>query len=237
MSEKKKQFWKQLWGTLLGKFPYIVLGWIFYPFIQRTKVRQKITSGMYNNYTLGLWYMMNDDELNRYDVDYDVGKIGRAKTTLGHFWKSYSFNALRNPAYNFSLTFNPVIEKYDVEEVEYNTLTKYSPVTEEREKTTPLYWARWTWIQKDGSLNNKGEIISPENSIIGKGKAWFDPHNGEDVLYCRWSKATQYSYLFWDVYYTFRIGAFGQRYDIVFKNQHAFKPWVKRFLVKVKLKR
>ena len=176
--------------------------------------------------------MLNDDELKRYDVDYDIVKEGRAKTRLGHNWKSYKFNALRNPAYNFSLTFNPVIKKYDIVEVEYNALTKYNPVTEEREKTTPLYWARWTWIQKDGGLNNKGEIISPENSILGKGKVWFDPHNGEDVRYCRWSKATKYSYLLWDVYHTFRIGAFGSRYDIVLKYQHAFKPSVKRFLKK-----
>jgi len=231
--QHKKAFWKQLWGTLLGKFPYIVLGWFFYPFIQRTKVRNKIESGIYSNYTRGLWYMLNDDELKRYDVDYDIAKEGRAKTSLGHNWKSYKFNALRNPAYNFSLTFNPVIKKYDVVDVEYNTLTKYSPVTEEREKVSPLYWARWTWIQKDGSLNNKGEIISPENSILGKSKVWFDPHNGEDVRYCRWSKATKYSYLLWDVYYTFRIGAFGSRYDIVLKNQHAFKPSVKKFFKKM----
>jgi hypothetical protein len=237
MENKKKQFWKDLWGTLLGKFPYIILGWFFYPFIQRTKVREKIKSGKYNDYTLGLWYMLNDDELKRFDVDYDIGKEGRAKTRLGHNWKSYLFNAIRNGGYNYSLTFNPVIEKYDVVEVEHNSLTRYNPVIEEREKTTPLYWARWTWIQKDGSLNNKGETISPENSILGKGKIWFNPHNGEDVLYLRWSKATQYSFLIWDVYHTFRIGAFGTRYDIVLKNQPAYKPWFKRLLVKLKLKR
>ena len=229
-AQHKKTFWKQLWGTLIGKLPYIILGWFFYPFIQRTKVRNKIKSGDYNNYTLGLWYMLNDDELKRYDVDYDIGKIGRAKTRLGNNWKSYLFNAVRNGGYNWSLTFRPVIREYDIVEVEYNTLTKYDSAKEERKKTTPLYWARWTWIQKDGTLNNKGETISPENSIIGKGKVWFDPKNGDDVRYCRWSQATKYSYLLWDVYYTFRIGAFGTRYDIVIKNQHAFKPGVKRFL-------
>jgi len=228
--QHKKAFWKQLWGTLLGKFPYIVLGWFFYPFIKRSKVRAKIESGIYSNYTLGLWYMLNDDELKRYDVDYDIGKEGRAKTRLGHNWKSYKFNALRNPAYNFSLTFNPVIKKYDIVEVEYNSLTRNSS------KSSPLTWARWTWVQKDGTFNNKGEKVILEKSTIGKGKVWFDPHNGEGIMFCRWSKATKYSYLLWDVYHTFRIGAFGSRYDIVIKNQHTFKPSVKRFLKGLKNK-
>jgi len=64
-NKEKRAFWKQLFGTLLGKLPYIVLGLFFYPFIQRTKVRDKIASGTYNNYTLRLWYMLNDDELKK----------------------------------------------------------------------------------------------------------------------------------------------------------------------------
>lgn len=217
IAKKKRRFWIELWSTLLGKFPYIILGWFFYPFIQRTKVREKISSGKYNDYTLGLWYMLNDDELKRFDVDYDVEKEGRAATRLGHNWKSYLFNAIRNGGYNFSLTFNPVIKKYDVVEVEYNYLTRNGS------ESGPLTWARWTWIQKDGTFNNKGERVVLEKSTIGKAKVWFDPKNGEDVLFCRWSKATKFSYLFWDVYHTFRIGAFGSRYDIIVKFQHVLK--------------
>lgn len=217
----KKQFWKELILVLINKIPYIVLGWFFYPFINKSKVRSKINSSKYNDYTLGLWYMINDDELTKYDVDYDVSKVGRAKTKLGHFIKSYLFNAIRNPAYNYSLTFNPIDPKgnYDVVEVVSNTLKKKGI------KINTLSWARWVWVNKFGKLDNKGIHISYDSSIIGKGEFWFNPNNRKDLLYCRKSYAVSYEVLFWTVYESFKIGAFAAKYDIIYKEQFVFRDW------------
>jgi hypothetical protein len=213
----KNVFWKTYVKALLGRVPYIILGFFFYPFIKRTKTREKYYSGRGGWYNRQLWYMLNDDEIERYGVDWDVKKINEVgintSTKWGRFIASYWFNAIRNPGYNYALTKKPVNPKgnYGVVEVEINDLYK------NYEKVTPLYWAQWRWVNNMGVESNKGNILAYNSSVVGEGKIWFHPNNRKDLLYCRWSFANRKNIWLWDIYYVFQCGAFSDKYDIKFK--------------------
>lgn len=225
--EQKKESVRRLKKAVIGKLPYIILGYIFYPFIQRTKVRQKHYQGKTNWWTQQLWFMLNDDELRRYDVDYDINKVSEkgidTSTRWGRFKASYWFNALRNPAYNYSRSMKPVkTESYSNQEVEINEIY-IKKGSKDEVKVDPLLRAEWRWVRSDGKIDNMGEKLSMEESRVGEGLVWFKPNNNPDILDFRYSKAYRLTFFGRYYYITHQRGDWGDKYDIVYKIQRGDK--------------
>lgn len=195
----------------------MILCRIFYPFIQRTETRERYYSGEGGWWNRQLWYMLNDDELNRYSVDWDPKQVAEkgidTSTKWGRFKASYWFNALRNPAYNYTLTKKPIDPEgnYDIIEKPIDLLFR------NEEHVSPLYWAIWMYYRKDGTIGNSGEVLALEKSIIGESKVWFHPNNNKELLYLRWSWAKKKKFWKYRIYITFRIGAFSNKYDLFLK--------------------
>lgn len=218
----KEEKWnaKKMWfKAIFGKFPYVLLCYVFYPFIQRTKVREKYIWGRGTWWTKQLWYMLNDDEIERYGVDYDTQKVIEkgidTSTRWGRFKASYWFNAWRNPAYNYSLSHRPVkVTDYSHQSVEINEIFDYNG-----KKVDPLDRAEWLWVQKDGKISNMGVRISHEHSKLGKGMVWYYPNQDPSLLYFRYSKAFSKEYFGKMYYVTIQFGAWGNKFDVVIKIQ------------------
>lgn len=219
--ESKRKYIK----AMLGKIPYIVLGYVFYPFIFRTKVRDKYYSGNYNWWTLQLWYMLNDDELKRFDVDWDIDKVREkginTDTRWGRFKASHWFNASRNPAQNYAFTHGPELSThYENQELEIDE------VFENGVRVSPLLRAEWVWMTKDGVLDNMGERIVFEASRLGEGLVWYNPTKTSKQLLFRYSKARYYK-LFGKYYYvTVQCGAWHSKYDLIIKRQKGKKSFI-----------
>lgn len=214
--ENKKRFWSNWRKALLGKIPYILLGYVFYPFINRERVRDKRKLGVSNWYTEQLWFMMNDDELSRYGVDWDIKKVKEkgidTTTKWGRFKASYWFNALRNPAYNYSLSNGPIYPKgYD------NKYFEIDDVYYQGKLSDPTEWASWLWWTSEGRLNNAGIKVSLQHSRVGEGKSWFNPNGDSNISYCRYSKAKRYKIFNYFLYLTIQYGAWSKKYDLNFK--------------------
>jgi hypothetical protein len=229
--EQKKESVRRWRKAVFGKFPYIILGYIFYPFINRSKVREKYYSSDYNWYTLQLWYMINDDEWLKNgpfeNIDYDVSKVWEkgiaTGTRWGRFKASYWFNAVRNPAYNRSRTMKPLKTKsYSNQEVEIDEVY-IKKGAEDEEKINPLLRAEWRWIRSDGKIDNMGEKLSMDKSRVGEGLVWFNPNNDPDILDFRYSKAYKKTIFGRRYYITHQRGDWGNKYDILFKIQRGDK--------------
>lgn len=218
MQDLKKEFWKKWRAAVIGKVPYIVAAYFFYPFIKRTKTREKFFSGKGGWWNRQLWLMLNDDELHRYTVDYDVRKVKDAgidtSTKWGRFKASWWFNVWRNPAYNYSLTNAPI--KPTEYLVPKDGLVK-DDLTKNGNYISPLMWAKWAWRNNSGQIDNRGKKVAPEHSIIGDGEVWFHPNNRKDLLYCRKSFAHKHKFLWWTIYEWFQVGAWSDKYDIIYK--------------------
>jgi len=212
----KKNFWNDLWKALLGKIPYILLGYIIYPFIKRTETRMKYHSKEGGWYNKQLWYMLNDDEIERYGVDFDIKKIEDkgidTSTRWGRFKASYWFNAIRNPAGNYMFTNAPEINptSYQIKEIEIDRITK------NEKRISPLLWAFWV-LGKEGKLNNMIGVVNEPVSHIGEGKIWYHPGNIKTLLYCRWSHTRKFNFKWFFIYTEFAIGTNDVKYDIVYK--------------------
>lgn len=222
--DQKRVALRNLLTATIGKLPYIILGYIIYPFINRSKVRKKYYSGKYSWYTKQLWYMINDDEWHRYgdvdNIDYDIEKVKekgiKTDTKWGRFKASYWFNAMRNPAYNKGRELkNYVTKKYSNQEVEIDNIYKNRGET----KVNPLLRAEWRWVTKEGLIDNMGERISWKYSRIGEGLVWFNPNNNLDIVDFRYSKAFEKKVFGKSFYITFQCGDWGDKLDIIFKIQ------------------
>jgi len=210
--KKKDTFWKNHAKVRKNRMIYRVLGWFIYPFIKRTKVRKKMKEGKNSWWTTRLWYMLNDDELNRYKVDYDVRMVREKKphynldTSWGRFRASYWFNALRNAAYNYIMTHSPV----KVIASNYAKLKfAIDNIYQGEKKVNPLLRAEW--YIKEGNIDYK-------KSKVGEGEVWYHPNGNEEISQCRYSKAYIQKILWWNVYITKQKGEFnaGRKYDSIF---------------------
>lgn len=90
ISDKIKFHIKVIWVSLIARNLLGLLGLFAYPFIDKEKARENKSFW---------WWLLNDDELERYGVDYDV-KIVKEKG-IPLWFASYWFNAIRNRAYNW----------------------------------------------------------------------------------------------------------------------------------------
>lgn len=219
-SQKRKSVFRLI-KSILGKFPYIVLGYFCYPFINRGKVRDKYYASGCNWYTLQLWYMINDDEWIKNgpytDTDYNVAKVKErgidTSTKWGEFKATYWFNAKRNPASNYMFSRKKVkTTSYDNQEVEINNIYYLKGG-----EVNPLDRAEWRWIRKDGVIDNVGDKISWEYSKIGEGLVWFNPNNDPDIVDFRYSNAFRKRVFGKYFFITFQCGDWGQKYDVEFK--------------------
>lgn len=199
--EKKAKFWKEHKRVAVNRNVYRVFGYVMYPFIQRSKVREKVYKGNASWYTKQLWYMLNDDEIKRYGVDYDVRMV--KEKGIPKWFASYWFNALRNSGYNWLMSNPPYHEP----------ITSYSdpeyPINNIREglfEIDPLKRAEW--------VKTNGEIDLGK-SKIGEGEVWYHPNGDESVSICRYSRAYIMKFLWWNVYRTLKKGEFngGRKYD------------------------
>jgi len=212
----------QVFRVKILKLPYIILGLFFYPFINRTKVRNKFYSGKYNWWTLQLWLMLNDDELGKEKnkgFDFDVAKVEEQgidySTKWGEFKASYWFNPWRNGGYNYSIYNGPIKTiEYSNQEVEIDDIVDVN-----KKQVDPLLRAEWVWINKFGKIDNRGVKISDKKTKLGTGLVWFNPNNDITKLYYRYSKATLFKFLFIKRYVTIQTGHFGNKFDIIIKFQ------------------
>lgn len=88
--DKLKFHIKVIWVSVISRNILGFIGLFAYPFINKEKARKHRSFW---------WYMLNDDELERYDVDYDVKMVKRKGIPI--WFASYWFNAIRNRAYNW----------------------------------------------------------------------------------------------------------------------------------------
>jgi hypothetical protein len=204
--QQKKKFWKKWKSTLLNRTVYTVLGWFFYPFILRDKVRKKMKLGVNSWWTTRLWYMINDDEVDKgyLGIDYNV-KIVEDRG-IPKWFASYYFNALRNPAYNYILTHRPKAANgsYANQELSIDNITQNG------KRVHPLERADWV-LKEDGSIDFK-------LSKIGEGEVWFNPDGDTSVSSCRHSKTYIKKFLFWKIYVTDQRGEWGNKYDWILRS-------------------
>lgn len=218
IEQQKKVLWKSWRKALLGKLPYIVLGWFFYPFIDRSETREEYVSGEGGWWNRQLWYMLNDDDIQANGDDWSNEKVAEkgidTSTKWGQFKASYWFNALRNPAYNFSQSHAPENPNgsYDIVEREINEIYLNG------KKVSPLKWAEYMFINDAGKVDIKGKTLSLKHSKIGETKCWFHPNNNQEILHLRWSWTKQFRFLSWDVYRTVQLGTWTDKYDINIKH-------------------
>lgn len=209
--EKKKEFWTRHKKVKQIRMIYRILGYVVYPFILRSKVREKVYKGNPSWYTKQLWYMLNDDEIARYGVDYDVKMIKREKpnynldTSWGRFKASYWFNADRNAGYNYLMSNPPYpfpITSYSKPDYPIDNIVIGVSVI----KVDPLDRAEWV---------KKGKDIDWAKSKVGEGEVWYHPNGDESISLCRYSKAYVKKVLLWDVYITVKKGEFngGRKFD------------------------
>jgi hypothetical protein len=217
--EQKKEAKRRWFKAVVGKLPYIITSYFIYPFINRSAVREEYYHGEPGWWTRQLWYMLNDDEIGRYQVDYDINKVREkgidTTTSWGRFKASYWFNVIRNPAYNYSLTCKPVKpHEYSNQELEIDNVKNLKG-----ESIHPLLRAEWKWITKEGRIDNVGEEISVKHSKVGEGLVWYNPNNDTSVLDFRYSKAWRKTIMKTPFYITIQYGAWSVKYDLVIKIQ------------------
>jgi len=207
--EKKDKFWKEHSRVSRIRNIYRVLGYFVYPFIQRTKVREKVYKGNVSWYTKQLWYMLNDDEISRYGVDYDVKMV--EERGIPKWIASYWFNALRNSGYNWLMSNPPYDKSIDsYTNKEYTIDNIVQGIGDEEERVNPLNRAEWV---------KEGKKIDWEYSKRGEGEVWYHPNGDKSVSLCRYSKAYIKKFLFWDLYITIKKGEMngGRKYDSHYK--------------------
>jgi hypothetical protein len=216
---QKKEAKKRWFKAVIGKIPYIICSYFMYPFINRSSVREEYYHGEPGWWTRQLWFMLNDDEIGRYQVDYDVRKVEDkgidTSTTWGRFKASYWFNVIRNPAYNYSLTYKPIRPTdYSNQEIEIDNIK-----TLRGERVHPLLRAEWRWVTQDGRIDNRGVSISNDHSKVGEGLVWYNPNNDKTILDFRYSNAYSIRLLKKNFYITIQYGAWSVKYDLIIKIQ------------------
>jgi len=204
----KEDFKKDFKKAVIGRTKYRILGYFLYPFIQRTKVREKYHNGSTSKWTETLWYILNDDELGKSgNKGYDFNLAMAKEKGIPLWFASYWFNALRNSAYNYVLAHAPEVDAkgdYRIVEKEIDEIYKNG------EKVAIQSWAGWKII------NGK---VDESQSKIGEGKVWYNPQGNKNYLYMRYSYARKSRFLFWNIYTSHREGDFGEKYDI-YKKMH-----------------
>jgi hypothetical protein len=202
----KDDFRKELRKAVIGRTKYRILGYFLYPFIQRTKVREKMYSGRGSKWTKTLWYILNDDELGKPEnKGYDFNLPMAKEKGIPLWFASYWFNAIRNSAYNYVLAHAPKVDAKGDYRIVEKTIDK---IYQYGKKIAPQLWAGWSL--QDGKVVEK-------DSKTGIGEVWYNPQGNKDFLYMRYSYTRKRRFLFWNFYITHKEGDFGEKFDIEHK--------------------